>query len=350
MVVKFQVFKKSAPNGKVTLYLTKRDYIDHSSHVDKIEGVILFDPNYVRDRNVYVQIGLIFRFGREEEESMGYNFVKTLYIDTTQLYPPVKEIQTTEIQRNLINRLGNFAFAFNLEFPKLASPSYAMMRGYEDEGPLINVEYEVMGFVGANEHDMDRRNVANLTIRRLMECPTRMFDQPAPDGNITKNFLTCSGTVTIQASLSSPVYFPDEDINVRVSLKNQATREIKRLKVKVVQLSEVPMFSTNQVRDKTLMKVDDPICLAPGASAKREFIMVARVPGRTATGQVFLQGKLRKDCEDVLAPSTITHPTVSKDDIFGINVHYVIRVKAVLGAIFGDATLDIPFTLAGRPE
>ncbi|XP_064090600.1 arrestin homolog [Macrobrachium nipponense] len=350
MVVKFQVFKKSSPNSKVTIYLTKREYVDHSSHVDKVEGVVLFDPNFVQDRNVYVQMGLIFRFGREDEESMGYNFVKTLYLDTTQLYPPLKEVKTSEIQRNLINRLGNFAFAFNLEFPKLASPSYTMMRGYEDEGPLINMEYEVMGFVGVNEQDMDKWSVANLTVRRLMECPARFFDRPAPDGSITKTFLTCSGTVTIQASLNSSVYFPDEEINVKVCLKNHASREVKRLKVKVVQLSEVPMFSTNQVRDKTLMKADDLIGLAPGACTNREFVMVARVPARTATGKIFLQGKLRKDAEDQLAPSTVTHPTVSKDDIFGIYVQYAVRVKAALGPLFGDAVLDIPFTLAARPE
>ena len=32
----FRVFKKSSPNGKVTVYLGKRDFIDHLTHIDPI--------------------------------------------------------------------------------------------------------------------------------------------------------------------------------------------------------------------------------------------------------------------------------------------------------------------------
>ena len=58
----------------------------------------MLDPNYVNSRNVYVQLALNFRFGREEDESMGYSFVKTMYLSTTQVYPPEVERPTTEIQ------------------------------------------------------------------------------------------------------------------------------------------------------------------------------------------------------------------------------------------------------------
>lgn len=58
----------------------------------------MLDPSYVNDRNVYVQLALNFRFGREEDESMGYSFVKTMYLHTLQVYPPEKERPTTEIQ------------------------------------------------------------------------------------------------------------------------------------------------------------------------------------------------------------------------------------------------------------
>jgi hypothetical protein len=36
MVANFKVFKKSSPNEKLTLYLSKRDYVDHISCVDPI--------------------------------------------------------------------------------------------------------------------------------------------------------------------------------------------------------------------------------------------------------------------------------------------------------------------------
>jgi hypothetical protein len=36
MVYNFKVFKKCAPNGKLTLYMAKRDFIDHISYVEPI--------------------------------------------------------------------------------------------------------------------------------------------------------------------------------------------------------------------------------------------------------------------------------------------------------------------------
>ena len=33
-------FKKGSPNGKITVYLGKRDFVDHVTHVDPIDGKI----------------------------------------------------------------------------------------------------------------------------------------------------------------------------------------------------------------------------------------------------------------------------------------------------------------------
>lgn len=46
MVYNFKVFKKCAPNGKVTLYMGKRDFVDHISYVEPIGG--LSDLSYLR--------------------------------------------------------------------------------------------------------------------------------------------------------------------------------------------------------------------------------------------------------------------------------------------------------------
>uniref|UniRef100_A0A3Q2NUU0 Uncharacterized protein n=1 Tax=Fundulus heteroclitus TaxID=8078 RepID=A0A3Q2NUU0_FUNHE len=45
-----RVFKKSSPNCKLTVYLGKRDFVDHLDHVDPVDGVILVDPEYLKDR------------------------------------------------------------------------------------------------------------------------------------------------------------------------------------------------------------------------------------------------------------------------------------------------------------
>ena len=66
MVVNFKVFKKCSPNGKVTVYMGKRDFVDHISAVEPIDGVVVLDDEYVRERRkIFGQVVCSFRYGRE---------------------------------------------------------------------------------------------------------------------------------------------------------------------------------------------------------------------------------------------------------------------------------------------
>ena len=56
MVVAVKVFKKTAPNGKLTVYLGKRDFIDHCDYIDPVDGVIVLDEEYLRGRKVFGQV------------------------------------------------------------------------------------------------------------------------------------------------------------------------------------------------------------------------------------------------------------------------------------------------------
>ena len=114
MVASVKVFKKSSPNGKVTVYLGKRDYVDHLDHVDPIEGVVVVENDYLKGRKVFGQvatnntihsfffscatsyspaffndwqINVTVRYGREEDEVMGVKFVKELTLISEQIVP-----------------------------------------------------------------------------------------------------------------------------------------------------------------------------------------------------------------------------------------------------------------------
>ncbi|KAA0190497.1 ARRB1 protein [Fasciolopsis buskii] len=82
-----RIFKKSTPNGKLTIYLGKRDFIDHLSHVDPVEGVVLVDPDCVKDRKVFVHLLGAFRYGRDEVDLLGLSYHKDIYLSTKQVYP-----------------------------------------------------------------------------------------------------------------------------------------------------------------------------------------------------------------------------------------------------------------------
>ena len=66
-----RVFKKGSPNGKITVYLGKRDFVDHVTHVDPIDGVVLVDPEYLKVIYIWVNMsGRIYSFIGSEKNGM----------------------------------------------------------------------------------------------------------------------------------------------------------------------------------------------------------------------------------------------------------------------------------------
>lgn len=67
------------------MYLGKRDFVDHITHVDPIDGVILIDPEYLRDRKVFANVLAAFRYGREDLDVLGLTFRKDLFLVQEQV-------------------------------------------------------------------------------------------------------------------------------------------------------------------------------------------------------------------------------------------------------------------------
>uniref|UniRef100_A0ABD2XP82 Arrestin-like N-terminal domain-containing protein n=1 Tax=Trichogramma kaykai TaxID=54128 RepID=A0ABD2XP82_9HYME len=111
-----RAFKKSSQNGKLTLYLANRDLIVTAGKIDKLQGVLLIDPEILQDKKVYGQVTLTFRYGREDEEVMGLKFFNEAIMALAQLYPPYyssdRQEPTTAFQHTVAD-LANSP----LEFP-----------------------------------------------------------------------------------------------------------------------------------------------------------------------------------------------------------------------------------------
>lgn len=104
MVANFKVYKKCSPNGKLAVYLGKRDFIDYLSGVEPVDGVVLIGQDYVDSgRKIWCQLICSFRYGREEDETMGLNFQKDLYLASEQIFPQTKKPETnpTKLQDRL---------------------------------------------------------------------------------------------------------------------------------------------------------------------------------------------------------------------------------------------------------
>lgn len=56
MVYNFRVFKKQSPNGKITMYLGKRDFVDHISGIEPIGTHLEIKTFYFYMYNVFCQM------------------------------------------------------------------------------------------------------------------------------------------------------------------------------------------------------------------------------------------------------------------------------------------------------
>ncbi|XP_057659069.1 arrestin homolog isoform X2 [Diorhabda carinulata] len=144
-----RVFKKVSPNQKLTLYLSSRDLIVSPEGIDRIQGVLLVDPEFVEERKVYGQVTLTFRYGREDEEVMGLKFCNEAIMCLVQLYPPNPSMSEsiTPLQEALIKRLGSNAYPFNLEITPLAPPSVQLVPAKEYHGAPIGTSYDIRAYV-----------------------------------------------------------------------------------------------------------------------------------------------------------------------------------------------------------
>merc|ERR1711953_255838 len=101
-----RVFKKSSPNGKITAYLGKRDFVDHINHTDPIDGLVLIDKEYCDSA---------FGNGREDLDVLGLTFRKELHQEKQQVYPPTEanaDKLCTRLQERLLRKLGENAYPF----------------------------------------------------------------------------------------------------------------------------------------------------------------------------------------------------------------------------------------------
>ena len=81
------------------------------------DGVVLVDPDYLKERKVYAHVLAAFRYGREDLDVLGLTFRKDLFLASMQVYPAVKEQQKppTRLQERLIKKLGPNAYPFFFE-------------------------------------------------------------------------------------------------------------------------------------------------------------------------------------------------------------------------------------------
>ncbi|XP_045121925.1 arrestin homolog [Portunus trituberculatus] len=342
MVVQFKVFKKAAPNGKLTIYLGRRDFVDHVSTVDPVDGVLVVDPSYLNNRRVFGQLVCSFRYGREEDETMGLSFQKDLYLASEQIYPP-KNDECSKLQERLIKKLGANAYPFTFKMPEQAPPSVTIQPAQEDEGRPCGVEYYIKVYVGENEEDRShKRSTVQLNIRRIQFAPSRAGRQPCTI--VRKDFMLSPGELELEVNLDKQLYYHNEKIAINIMVRNHSNKTVKKIKSAVQQSVDVCLFSGGQYRSTVASVETQEGCpVSPGSALQKVLYLTPTLSSNMDRRGIALDGHL-KNIHTNLASSTLLANPESRD-MFGMIISYTVKVKLYLGAMGGEVTAELPFVL-----
>ncbi|GLD70054.1 arrestin red cell isoform X1, partial [Lates japonicus] len=326
----------------VTVYLGKRDFVDHLDHVDPVDGVILVDPEYLKDRKVFVTLTCAFRYGREDLDVLGLSFRKDLYISTFQAFPPVPEERkpNSRLQERLLKKLGQHAHPFYFTIPQNLPCSVTLQPGPEDTGKACGVDFEIRAFCAKSiEEKIHKRNSVRLVIRKVQYAPEKPGPQPMVE--TTRSFLMSDRSLHLEASLDKELYYHGEPISVNVHVTNNSTKTVKRVKISVRQYADICLFSTAQYKCPVAqLEADDQV--SSSSTFCKVYTLTPTLDKNREKRGLALDGKLKHE-DTNLASSTIVKDVTNKE-VLGILVSYRVKVKLVVSR-GGDVSVELPFIL-----
>nr|XP_034991239.1 beta-arrestin-2 isoform X1 [Zootoca vivipara] len=337
-----RVFKKSSPNCKLTVYLGKRDFVDHLDRVDPVDGVVLVDPEYLKDRKVFVTLTCAFRYGREDLDVLGLSFRKDLFLASWQAFPPPEETAEplTRLQERLLRKLGANAHPFSFIIPQNLPCSVTLQPGPEDTGKACGVDFEIRAFCAKiQDEKIHKRNSVRLVIRKVQYAPEKPGPQPMAE--TTRHFLMSDRSLHLEASLDKELYYHGEPISVNVHVTNNSSKSVKKVKVSVRQYADICLFSTAQYKCPVAqIEQDDQV--APSSTFCKVYTLTPLLSNNREKRGLALDGKLKHE-DTNLASSTIVKEGANKE-VLGILVSYRVKVKLVVSR-GGDVSVELPFVL-----
>lgn len=170
-----------------------------------LDGVVLVDPEYLKERKVFCHILAIFRYGREDLDVLGLTFRKELYLAREQIYPPVESDRTlTRLQERLIKKLGPNAYPFYFELPPNCPASVTLQPAPGDTSKPCGVDYELKAYTGdVIDEKPHKRSSVRLAIRKVTYAPSKQGVQPSIE--VSKEFMMSPSKLHLEASLDKEV-------------------------------------------------------------------------------------------------------------------------------------------------
>lgn len=183
-----------------------------------------------------------------------------------------------------------------------------------------------------------------MAIRKLTYAPEESVPQPSAE--IIKDFIMSPGTLRLEVSLDKEKYYHGEYIAVNVLVDNNSNKTVKKIKVSVIQVADIMLFSRAVYKctvDEAEFEEGCPILPSQTGWCKVYHMCPLLSNNREKRG-LALDGKLKNEDTNLASSTIILNPTQKEN--LGIIVQYRVRVRLALGFGASDVSVELPFTLA----
>ncbi|KAK6033817.1 arrestin domain protein, partial [Cooperia oncophora] len=271
--------------------------------------MVLVDEETVREgRRVTATLLAAFRYGREDLDVLGLTFRKDLISQQYQVYPPNPSQTTrplTRLQERLKRKLGDLAFPFWFEVPPRSASSVTLQlihsKSVERSALILFSDIFVSG------------SSVRLAIRKLTYAPWEARPQPTAD--VSKDFMMSAGLLHMEASLDKEMYYHGESIAVNVHLQNNSNKSVKKLKVSVVQIADICLFTTaSYTCEVARVESAEGFPVGPGATLSKVYSVCPLLRNNKDKRGLALDGQLKHE-DTNLASSTIMQPSTTKESL-----------------------------------
>ncbi|XP_045054267.1 S-arrestin isoform X2 [Desmodus rotundus] len=323
----YVIFKKVSRDKSVTIYLGKRDYVDHVDQVEPVDGVVLVDPELVKGKKVYVSLTCAFRYGQEDIDVIGLSFRRDLYFSRVQVFPPVGVAGAlTKLQESLVKKLGANTYPFVLTFPDYLPCSVMLQPAPQDTGKCCGVDFEVKAFAtdstDGEEDKVPKKSSVRLLIRKVQHAPAKMGPQPRAEASW--QFFRSDKPLHLAVSLSKEIYFHGEPIPVTVTVTNNTEKTVKKIKAFVEQVANVVLYSSDYYV-KPVAEEEAQEKVPPNGTLTTTLTLVPLLANNRERRGIALDGKIKHE-DTNLASSTIIKEGIDRT-VLGILVSYQLKVK-----------------------
>nr|XP_057942740.1 beta-arrestin-1-like [Doryrhamphus excisus] len=352
-----KVFKKTSGNGGLTLYLGKRDYVDHITSVEQVDGVVKLDPANFGDRKVFVQLACAFRYGSDDLDVMGLCFRKDIWIQHVQIYPEDHKPTLTAMHDTLMKKAGDNSYPFTFEIPNNLPCSVSLQPGPDDKGKACGVDFEVKTFLAMEkcnpDEKIEKKDTARLIIRKIQYAPTQVGAGPKAD--ICKSFMMSEKPVHLEASLEKDLYFHGESIPIKIKVNNESNKTMKKIKITVDQATDIILYSADKYT-KCVYTKEFNETIEPSGTLENTLTIVPLLSDNKEKRGLALDGRLKDEDTNLASTTMLTEGT--EKEVLGILVSYKIKINLIVagGGLLGgltssDVTAEIPLMLMHpKPE